>query len=334
MIQPSDDGFWATVELLVNGVRDVTCNINSFNDDIEDWLDTVVTKIKVQCERAKRKVKGDIYLSDDNNDDEEWSSCNSINLIDYSFTNPPVRSRLEMLMGSNVVRLTDRKYMLRLVAKIRQDYENHQQKRIEERKKNELMRTKTMILNRLISIHDAPIEIRQYPLFQLYLYCDAIVAEKRKKYSHKQKKSAASLYRILYPVDKVEEKSDVDEKEIYMKRIYVDGVPELIPMTSEETIIAKRELEAAKDIEDGYMLTQREFDRLHYETDAIKDLRETQRVEEMYSKAHEILGILYSHVDNGRYKKRLTAEKKASVDPVQSQQDQPQSEELHLNTSD
>ncbi|KAK0072698.1 hypothetical protein PV325_010943, partial [Microctonus aethiopoides] len=49
--------------------------------------------------------------------------------------NPPVRSRLETLMGSNVVRLTDRKYMLRLVAKIRQDYENHQQKRIEERKR-------------------------------------------------------------------------------------------------------------------------------------------------------------------------------------------------------
>lgn len=45
------------------------------------------------------------------------------------------------------------------------------------------MRTKSMILNRLISIHDAPIEIRQYPLFQLYLYCDAIVAEKHKKVS-------------------------------------------------------------------------------------------------------------------------------------------------------
>lgn len=85
MIQPSDDGFWATVELLVNGVRDVTCNINSFNDDIEDWLDTVATKIKVQCERVKRKVKGDIYLNDNNYDDEEWCSRNSITLIDYRY---------------------------------------------------------------------------------------------------------------------------------------------------------------------------------------------------------------------------------------------------------
>lgn len=52
----------------------------------------------------------------------------------------------------------------------------------------------------------------------------------------------------------------------------------------------------------------------------------------MYSKAHEILGILYSHVDDGRYKKRSSVEKKASVDPVQPQQDQPQSEESHLNS--
>lgn len=37
-------------------------------------------------------------------------------------------------MGSNVVRLTDRKYMLKLMFKIRQDHETKQQNRIEERK--------------------------------------------------------------------------------------------------------------------------------------------------------------------------------------------------------
>lgn len=47
-------------------------------------------------------------------------------------------------------------------------------------------------------------------------------------------------------------------------------------MTEEEIIAAKFELETIKDIEEGYALTQKEYDRLHYETDAIKELRKTQ----------------------------------------------------------
>ena len=47
--------------------------------------------------------------------------------------------------------------------------------------KNELMRTKMMILNRFIPVQDAPAEIRRYPLFQLYLYCDAIIEAKHKR---------------------------------------------------------------------------------------------------------------------------------------------------------
>ncbi|XP_057326540.1 uncharacterized protein LOC130668324 isoform X2 [Microplitis mediator] len=217
--------------------------------------------------------------------------------IKYAFSSPQVRSRLELLMGSNVVRLTDRKYMLRLMAKLRQDFESKQLNRIEERKNNELMRTKMMILNRLISVNEAPAEIRQYPLFQLYLYCDAIVEQKRNKHSSKKRKIASSLYHILYPDENSDKNSDEDDKEIYMKRVYVDGIPELVPLSEEEVLEAKHELEAVKDIEDGYTLTQKDYDRLHYETDAIKELRKTQKVEEMYAKAHDILGILYSYVD-------------------------------------
>ncbi|XP_044007223.1 uncharacterized protein LOC122851821 isoform X1 [Aphidius gifuensis] len=222
--------------------------------------------------------------------------------IKYSFSNPPVRSRLEMLMGSNVVRLTDRRYMLRLMEKINQDYEKNQQCRIEERKKNELMRTKMMIVNRLIPVQEAPIEIKKYPLFQLYLYCDSIIREKRKKRSTKQIKIAQSLYRLLYPV-KVEEETKNQEKYAYMKRVHIDGVPELIPLTSEEVAAIELENEATKDIENGYMLPQEEYDRLHYETNEIKEFRDAQNVEDMYARAHEILGILYSYIDDGRYKK-------------------------------
>ncbi|XP_043270955.1 uncharacterized protein [Venturia canescens] len=209
-----------------------------------------------------------------------------------------------MLMGSNIVRLTDRKYMLRLMARIRQDYEKRQQSRIEERKKNELMRTKMMILNRLIPVQDAPPEIRRYPLFQLYLYCDSIIEARQKKRSPKHVKIVASLHGMLYPETKpTEEDSDNEEEEIYMKRVIVNGVEQLVPLSIEETAAAKKKHEINKDIENGYVLTQDEYDRLHYETGAIKELRDAQTVEDMYTKAHEILGILYSYADEGRYKK-------------------------------
>ncbi|XP_034950708.1 uncharacterized protein [Chelonus insularis] len=320
MNSPSSDGFWATLELLVDGLKEVT-SVDLLNDDIEDWLDTITTKVKLRHEREKKMKEVESHGSES----DMWSS-NHVTLIDCSFSSPPVRSRLEMLMGSNIVRLTDRKYMLRLMARLRQDYETRQQCRIEERKKNELMRTKTMILNRLISVHEAPAEIRQYPLFQLYLYCDAIVEQKRKKHTSKQKKMKKSLYNMLYP-DQKKEKSNNEEKEIYMKRIYVDGVPELIPMTEEEAVAAKKELEISKDVEDGYMLTQKEYDRIHYETEAIKDLRGTQKVEEMYAKAHDILGILYSYVDEGRYKKQNKLSKIA--DP--STENRTEGKEKHSN---
>lgn len=46
----------------------------------------------------------------------------------------PVRSRLTSLMDSHIVRLTDRKYMMRLTSKLQEDYETRQKVRIERRK--------------------------------------------------------------------------------------------------------------------------------------------------------------------------------------------------------
>lgn len=52
-----------------------------------------------------------------------------------------------------------------------------------------------------------------------------------------------------------------------------------IPLSIEETAAAKKEMERSKDIENGYVLTQEEYDRLHYETEAIKELRQAQASE-------------------------------------------------------
>ncbi|XP_012274927.1 uncharacterized protein LOC105696782 [Orussus abietinus] len=222
--------------------------------------------------------------------------------VKYAPSYPAVRARLEMLMGSNVVRLTDRKYMLHLMARIRQDYERQQQIRVEERKKCELMRTKKMILNRLIPVQEAPPEIKKYPLFQLYLYCDAIIEERRRKRQPKKTKITKSLYNLLYPEEKDEEGEEEDkDEEIYMRKVYVNGEPQLIPMSPQEVADLKKTQET-KDIDDGYTLSPEEYDRLRYETDSVKELRECHTVEDMYVKAHEIVGILYSYADEGRYK--------------------------------
>ncbi|KAL6260094.1 hypothetical protein P5V15_007633 [Pogonomyrmex californicus] len=54
--------------------------------------------------------------------------------VKYAPSYTPVRSRLTLLMGSNVVRLTDRRYMTRLAFRLQKDYEEQQKARIERRK--------------------------------------------------------------------------------------------------------------------------------------------------------------------------------------------------------
>lgn len=44
----------------------------------------------------------------------------------------------------------------------------------------------------------------------------------------------------------------------------------------------------------------------------------------MYAKAHNILGILYSYVDDGRYKKRLTQEKNNDTSDILNEPQQGQ----------
>ena len=60
----SGAGFWATVELLTGMGGSKEPLIDAFNDDIEDWLETMAHRTKMQRERAE--LKGD----DDSEEDE------------------------------------------------------------------------------------------------------------------------------------------------------------------------------------------------------------------------------------------------------------------------
>ncbi|KAL0104791.1 hypothetical protein PUN28_016436 [Cardiocondyla obscurior] len=54
--------------------------------------------------------------------------------VRYGISYNTVRSRLASVMGSHVVRLTDREYMMRLASRLQENYEARQRTRIEQRK--------------------------------------------------------------------------------------------------------------------------------------------------------------------------------------------------------
>lgn len=64
-----------------------------------------------------------------------------------SFNLPRVNAQLERLMGSNVVHLTDRKYMTELRRRISEDFESMLMKRIHHRK---VIFIKTFYVNALV----------------------------------------------------------------------------------------------------------------------------------------------------------------------------------------
>ncbi|XP_058453823.1 uncharacterized protein LOC131431891 isoform X2 [Malaya genurostris] len=68
-------------------------------------------------------------------------------MIEYTVNLPRVTAQLEKLMGTNVVRLTDRKYMQDLQRRIQEDYNVTLEKRIQEREAKELDRERSLILS-------------------------------------------------------------------------------------------------------------------------------------------------------------------------------------------
>lgn len=49
-----------------------------------------------------------------------------------------------------------------------------------------------------------------------------------------------------------------------------------VPLTKEEVKKYVTEQTTIKDIQDGYMMSQEDYDRLHYEADSVKELKKAQ----------------------------------------------------------
>ncbi|XP_031632397.1 uncharacterized protein LOC116346466 [Contarinia nasturtii] len=88
-------------------------------------------------------------------------TCN-IPIIDCSFNLPRVNAQLERIMGSNVVHLTDKKYMSELRRRITEDFENMLTKRIHQRKAEEVQRQRVLLMEG--KLPKCPKELKNHPV--------------------------------------------------------------------------------------------------------------------------------------------------------------------------
>lgn len=211
----------------------------------------------------------------------------------HSFNDPRIKAKLEELMGTNVVRLTDRNYMLQLRARLLDEYEQNLRKRMKERERDEVEREKRLILSGRMPIEDAPAELEDHPVFRITQFTRKILQEKREKAMKRQTFKCKAV-----PVDVL-----VDKKinsTVGTERSKTHSNDEELRLGSCETLdkvdgpgITSSEDRRSVVIEEmapGFMFTQEEYDNLKYEAPLVKQLRTIQDIEEMYKLADSIVG--------------------------------------------
>ncbi|XP_063702910.1 neurofilament medium polypeptide [Culicoides brevitarsis] len=107
------------------------------------------------------------------------------------FNLPRVTAQLEKLMGTNVVRLTDRKYMQELQKRIKEDYCATLEKRINNRVSKEMDREKNLLLHGVAE--SLPPEMAGHPVFLTNIKTNNVVSKKRSKLKTIREKNAERL---------------------------------------------------------------------------------------------------------------------------------------------
>ncbi|CAH1645087.1 unnamed protein product [Spodoptera littoralis] len=199
-------------------------------------------------------------------------------IIQYAFSHPHVRARLEKHMGSNLVRLTDKAYMTELEDRIRAVNEENLNKRITSRVMDEMERLKRLILVGKTPLKECPPELFHHPVFVFWRMVNREV-------NRASKKRADIYYRKL----KAAQKLDLSMGEEHVPEDVVDGKT----LTAEELLSkCREEMENQKqlDLERGVRFTDEQFAQLKYETNDIKTLKNLTTVEELYALADKIIG--------------------------------------------
>ncbi|XP_063914206.1 uncharacterized protein LOC135130697 isoform X2 [Zophobas morio] len=253
-----------------------------------------------------------------------WSKAS----IKYAFSHPHVTSRLEKLMGSNLVCLTDRDYMQKLQERILEDYAESMDKRIKVRENEEMERVKNLVLSGRIPLRDAPESMADHPIMMIERHCKKLIAQRRAKIKIPKVHIPTHLYsddtpdppsglsienghvfrkpyeKLCNPVSRF---LPPDDSYIYAD-IYMDeesdegeeGEEEEEEEGGEDIDLAvlkaieygEEEEGEEEEIVEEFMFSRAEYDRLKYESPLIKRLRMCQTVEELYALADEIIGVL------------------------------------------
>lgn len=239
--------------------------------------------------------------------------------IKYAFSHPHVTSRLEKLMASNLVCLTDRDYMQRLQERIIEDNADTIDKRILNRESTELERVKNLVLTGRIPISQAPENMTNHPIMMIEKHCRRLIARRRAKI----KIPKVNIPTHLYSDDTPDPPSglSIENGHVFRKQteklcvpvnhfLPYDNLPFYLTsenlMESEEEIlkdeetisetsskILKHKLSEEERV-DEYMFTSTEYDKLKYEKPLIRQLKKCTTVEELYTLADELIGILDS----------------------------------------
>ncbi|XP_023296347.2 centrosome-associated protein CEP250 isoform X1 [Lucilia cuprina] len=112
-------------------------------------------------------------------------------LIKCTFNLPRISAALERLMGTNVVRLTDRNYMKELRERIEDDYRANLQKRIKARELKEVERERILIIEGKTNV--IPAELADDPIFVVDKKADLEILKSRAKLKTNREKNSDRL---------------------------------------------------------------------------------------------------------------------------------------------
>ncbi|XP_050307236.1 uncharacterized protein LOC126743981 isoform X1 [Anthonomus grandis grandis] len=199
--------------------------------------------------------------------------------IQYAFNIQQVRNRLEKLMGTNYVSLTDRDYMQRLQERILEDYEEQMVKRIKVREEEEMERVKNLVLMGKIPLDQAPPEMAKHPIMLIENYCNQLIAERRAK---------IKIYKVKIPTYLYWDDTPDPPSGLSIESGHVFRQGEKLCQPVERHLDVTEE----EDLESKYLMPQEDFEKVKYESSLVKRLLACETVEEMYALADDIIGIL------------------------------------------
>ncbi|XP_075152738.1 uncharacterized protein LOC142226553 [Haematobia irritans] len=140
--------------------------------------------------RRKQRNKQELALKEVETE-YALSPSDYVDLIKCTFNLPRISAALERLMGTNVVRLTDRNYMKELRERIEDDYRQNLQKRIKARELKEVERERILIIEG--KTKDIPDELADDPSFVVGKKADLENSKARAKLKTNREKNSERL---------------------------------------------------------------------------------------------------------------------------------------------